>query len=107
MKRLERIHDLIKWLAETHHKHRDGCKGSCGEREVGYHHYMKDHVDRAVNAATSRQVMQIATLTEQVKQLHNRVTDLSNRHGRMRTKVASLHRDVLMSGIFVKTEDKS
>lgn len=34
---------LASWISDIHNKHRDGCKGSCGEREIGYHH--SDHYD--------------------------------------------------------------
>ncbi len=35
---MKRVEDLAKWLSDIHNKHRDGCKSSCLERYIGYHH---------------------------------------------------------------------
>lgn len=31
------INNIINYLIEVHNKHADGCKGSCNEREIGFH----------------------------------------------------------------------
>lgn len=34
----DNVMQIVTYLKDTHDKHAGGCKGSCHERSVGYHH---------------------------------------------------------------------
>ena len=41
----DKITALLNWVGEIHDKHADGCKGTCTEREIGFHYskYYESH----------------------------------------------------------------